>query len=380
MNKPINIGLIGYGLNAVGHKSELENHEVLAGRTKIIVAHDPGDQASQNIDKQNYIKNAETFDDLLNTSGLKAVIINSPPQFHATQAVAAMESGLHVFSEIPMALNSNDIEKVISAEDSTGKVYQLGENYCFIPEVMYAGYLAESGKIGPTVYAEAEYLHDVTYRWRKDSRGDVETPRINSWYQLFDPLMYAHSIGPAQVALGGIKNPMPFVEVTSYANDIGGYHGNPICTPAKAFHVGLFRTDSSAIAKCANAYIFAREPTRLNIQVIGRTGAYECYEIGKPGRLFLADGHKITRSKHRKGTSKTITNEEMAKVIPHVLWWSMYYGGSVRIMDDWLSAIEKNHKPKLHAKVAANFCMSGIAASKSARSGGTPQKIKGYNN
>ena len=378
MTKPLNIGLIGYGLNAIGHKTELENHPTLYGRTKLIVAFDPNLEAKKNIEKLNGVKNAKSFDEFLDTPELEAIIINSPPQYHADQAIAAMESGYHVFSEIPMALNEKEINKIISIEESSGKVYQLGENYCFIPEVLYAGYLIESGRIGPSVYAESEYLHDVTYRWRKGSCGDVDTPRVDSWYQLFDPLMYAHSIGPAEVALGGINNPMAFVSVTSLANELGGCDGVPICNPAKSFQVGLFQTESGAIAKCANAYIFAREPTRLIIQVIGRTGAYECYEIGKPGRLFLAQGHKITRSRHRKGKSYLIDNEEINRVIPHVE--SMYYGASVRIMDDWLSAIETKKKSKINAKIAANFCHAGIAASKSAQSGGTPQKIKVYNN
>lgn len=378
MTKPLHIGLIGYGLNALGHKSELEMHPALSGRTKLIAAYDPNLEAKKNIEKLNEVKNADSLDDFLDTPQLKAIIINSPPQFHADQAINAMESGYHVFSEIPMALNEKDIERIISAEESSGKIYQLGENYCFISEVLYAGNLIESGKIGPSVYAESEYLHDVTYRWRKGSCGDIDTPRVDCWYQLFDPLMYAHSIGPAQVALGGINNPMPFVIVTSFSNEIGGFDGVPICNPAKSFQVGLFQTESGAIAKCANAYVFAREPTRLIIQVIGRTGAYECYEIGKPGRLFLAEGHKITRTRHRKGKSIKVDDETLNQVIPRVE--SMYYGGSVRIMDDWLNAIEMNRKPKIEAKIAGNFCHAGIAASKSARSGGTPQKIKIYNN
>lgn len=378
MTKPLCIGLLGYGLNAAEHIVELEKHQTLSGRTRMIVAYDPNLEAQKNIEKLNEVKVADSLDDFLDTPELDAIIISSPPQFHANQAIAAMESGYHVFSEIPMTLNEKDIERIISAEESSQKIYQLGEGYCFIPEVLYAGYLIESGKIGPSVYAESEYLHDVTYRWRKRNFGDIDTPRVDSWYQLFDPLMYAHSIGPAEVALGGINNPIPFVNVTSFANEIGGYEGLPICNPAKSFQVGLFQTESGAIAKCANAYIFAREPNRLIIQVIGRTGAYECYQIGKPGRLFLAEGHRITRSHHRKGTSVIINEEELNRVIPRVE--SFYFGGSVRIMDDWLNAIEMNRKPMINAKIAANFCHAGIAASKSARSGGTPQKIKIYDN
>jgi len=376
MVEALRYGLVGYGLNALGHSSELTNHPRLIGRTRWIVGFDPDPNTNQMLNKIKGIKVAKSFEDLLDTAGLDAVIICSPPQYHVEQTVAALEAGLHVFSEVPMAINENDIKKIINAEDNSGKVYQLGENYCFYSEVLFAGHLASSGKIGPIVYTESEYLHDVTYRWREGNFGDINTPRIDSWYQLFDPLMYAHTIGPAQVALGGIKKPISFIEVVSYANDIGGYQANPICHPAKAFQVGLFKTETGAIAKCANAYIFAREPSRLIIQVTGSLGTYECYQIGKPGRLFLTDGHKISKSRHRKGKSKIVDNRELSTIIPPVE--GLHYGSSVRIMDDWLQAIDNNIKPVIHAKIAANFCLSGIAASKSARSGGKPIKIKKF--
>lgn len=378
MRKPLRYGSVGYGLNALEHRAELSTNPKLKGRTKWIVGFDPDSEAVQNLKKVKDIKIAESFEDLLDTSELEAIIISSPPQFHAEQAIAALEAGLHVYSEVPMAINEKKLEKIIDAEKKSGKIYQLGENYCFFSEVLYAGNLSSSGKIGPVVYAESEYLHDVTYRWREGKIGDVDTPRIDSWYQLLDPLMYAHTIGPAQVALGGIENPMPFVEVISFSNDIGGYQGKPICYPAKAFQAGLFRTETESIAKCANAYIFAREPTRIMVQVIGRTGSYECYQIGKPGRLFLADGHKINRSLHRKGKSQIIDKQKLSDFIPERS--GLYFGALSRIIEDWLSAIENKKRPSMHAKVAANFCMAGIAASKSARSGGKLVKIKVYDN
>lgn len=375
-DKPIKYALVGYGLNALGHKTELEDHPKLKGRTELVAGYDPDPTAGKNLEKSEGIKAAESYEDLLDTPGLEAIVICSPPQFHAKQAIAALESGLHVYSEIPMGIKEKNIEKIIAAEESSDKKYQLGENYCFYSEVLFAGHLASSGEIGPSVYAESEYLHDITYRWRENNQGDVNTPRIDSWYQLFDPLMYAHSIGPAQVALGGIEDPMPFTEVMSYANDIGGYEGEPVCKPAKAFHVGLFRTETGAIAKCANAYIIAREPSRIIIQIVGRTGTYECYEIGTPGRLFLAKGHKISRSKHRRGKTKTIDKEKLGEVIPPVD--GLYYGAQARAVDDWLYSIEEDTKPSLPAKVGANMCLAGIAAAKSARSGGSPQKIKTF--
>ncbi|TFG22607.1 MAG: Gfo/Idh/MocA family oxidoreductase [Promethearchaeota archaeon] len=372
----INYGLVGYGLNGFSHVMELSKFPILQGRSNLVAGFDPNPEATQKLKELNEVKAAKSFDDFLDTPELDAIIISSPPRFHAEQAVAALESGLHVFSEVPMAIEEKFLEKIIAAEDQSGKIYLLGENYCFFSEVLYAGYLASSGKIGPIVYAESEYLHDVTYRWRKERHGDVDVPRVDSWYQQFDPLMYAHSIGPAQVAMGGIENPMPFIEVVSYSNDIGGFEGKPICSPAKAFHVGLFRTETGAIAKCANAFIFAREPTRIIIQVVGRTGTYECYQIDKPGKLFLADGHKITISLHRKGRSKKIDKDKLAEIVPSLD--GLHYGASTRIMNEWLTAIENNKKSPIHAKIGANFCLAGIAASQSARSGGKPIKIKQF--
>ena len=378
MGKLIKLGIVGFGLHSISIKAELDNHPLLKGQSKLVAGYDPNPIAIEMFKKIEGFKTAKTFEDLLNTEDLDGIIIASPPQYHADQSVAALESNLHVFSEVPMAIKEDDLNRIINAEAASGKVYQLGENYCFYSEVLYAAQLTSTGKIGEPVYAESEYLHDVTYRWRDQGFGDVDTPRVDSWYQLFDPMMYAHSIGPAQVVLGGLKNPMPFIEVTSFANDIGGYQGNPICKPAKAFQVALFRTETTAIAKCANAYVFAREPTRISIQVVGRTGTYECSQVDKPGRLFIADGHKINKARRRKGKTRKIDQESLSNVIPQIKGFQS--GANARILDNWFQAIKEGTKASIHAKVAANFCMSGIQASRSARDGGKPKKIMIYNN
>jgi predicted dehydrogenase len=374
MGKLIQIGIVGFGLHSISLHNEIDNHPLLRGRAKLVAVFDPDPVVKERIKKTEGVQSVKSFGELVENKNLDAIIIASPPQYHADQVVTALESGLHVFSEVPMAIRKEDISKIINAEDSSGKIYQLGENYCFFTEVLYASHLVSTGSIGDPVYTESEYLHDVTYRWRERGFGDMDTPRVDSWYQLFDPMMYAHSIGPAQVVLGGIKNPMPFIEVSSYANDLGGYQGDPICKPAKAFQVALFRTESSVIAKCANAYIFAREPTRISIQVVGRTGTYECYQVDTPGRLFIADGHRINKARRRKGKSKLIDQNTLSNIIPSVE--GFHYGANARILDDWFQAIEKDTKSSIHAKVAANFCMAGIQASQSARDGGKQKIIK----
>jgi hypothetical protein len=74
--------------------------------------------------------------------------------------------------------------------------------------------------------------------------------------------------------------------------------------------------------------------------------------------------------------SQTIDKDALAEVIDPVE--GLYYGGQARVVDNWLTSIENNEKPLLHAKIGANFCHAGIAASKSAQAGGIPELIKIY--
>nr|MDO8083621.1 Gfo/Idh/MocA family oxidoreductase [Candidatus Sigynarchaeum springense] len=360
----IDIALLGFGMNGWGHLKLLQLHPLLRGRARIVGIFDPSQEVQEKLCAKG-IKTFSTVDEAIGTEGLHAVMISSPPQFHAAQAVQALESGKHVFSEVPMALKREDIERIIAAEGKSGKKYQYGENYIFYAEVLYASHLVQSGIIGTPVYAEAEYLHDVSYRWLKDGHGGIDAPRKESWYSLFDPLAYAHSIGPAQVALGGLDHPAPFIDVSSYANDLGGKDGEPICKPSHSFHVGLFKTASGAIAKCAGAYVIAREPTRMGIQVVGELGTYEAPAYGKKGRLFLADDHVITPRHHRAGKARPVGRWQLQKVKSPGIQKDV--SAAARVVDDWFTAIEKDTVPHLHARVGANMCMAGIAASESAR-------------
>lgn len=360
----IDIALLGFGQNGWGHLKLLQIHPMLRGRARIVGVFDPSPDVQEKL-RAKGIKTFSSVDEAIGTTGLSAVMISSPPQFHANQAVQALESGKHVFSEVPMALKPEDIERIIAAEGKSGKKYQYGENYIFYAEVLYASNLVETGKIGTPVYAETEYLHDVSYRWLQDSHGDSTTPQRESWYSLFDPLAYAHAIGPAQVGLGGLERPAPFIEVSSYANDLGGENGQPICKPSHSFHVGLFKTPSGAIAKCASAYVIAREPVRMGIQVMGELGTYEAQIYGKKGRLFLANDHIITARHHREGKAMAIGRRQLQKVKSPGIQKDV--SAAVRVVDDWFTAIEKDTTPHLHARVGGNMCMAGIAASQAAR-------------
>jgi predicted dehydrogenase len=66
-------------------------------------------------------------------AGLDAVVIATPDAYHADLAVAALERGLHVFSEKPLAYNTADIARIAAARDKAGRVMQVGYMKRFDP-------------------------------------------------------------------------------------------------------------------------------------------------------------------------------------------------------------------------------------------------------
>jgi predicted dehydrogenase len=355
-------GIVGYGPRSKAIKF------AIGGQMELTTIFDPNPEA-QKLAGKNHLIIAENYEEMV-SSDLDAIIIASPPQFHADQTIKALEAGKHVFAEVPMVIKEEDIRKIIIADEENPKAkYMLGENNCYDPDVLYAQYLSSTGKIGPIVYAEQEYIHDVSYRWRGRNVLDYKnSPKHENWYSIFDPLAYAHTILPAQVAMGGLKSPMKFIETQSYATDNGGEDGQPVCAPAKAFHVALFKSTTGAICKCIAAYVYARSPTRYTSMVVGRFGSFESMGHGwERAYLYLADGFNI-ESGHRKG--KKISMNRWGRLIKFLKEQKYnVFSQNKRLLDEFMASIKEDRLPVLNSRAVANAAMAGLASSKAARSG-----------
>ena len=66
-----------------------------------------------------------SFDEALAQPGVEAVILTSPTQVHAEQAVKVMRAGKHVEIEIPISDSLADAERILAAQKET-KVTAMG--------------------------------------------------------------------------------------------------------------------------------------------------------------------------------------------------------------------------------------------------------------
>lgn len=85
-----------------------------------------------------------------------AVTICTPNKFHAEIAIAALEAGLHVFCEKPMAMRPDECEAMIAAAEAAGKKLAIAYHYRFMKESIAAKRLVLEDEIGRPMVARAK--------------------------------------------------------------------------------------------------------------------------------------------------------------------------------------------------------------------------------
>ena len=96
------------------------------------------------------------LDDFL-ASGLDGVWITSPTWLHHDQTIAALEAGLHVLCEKPLAANSKDAWDMVDAAKAAGRVLATGYQGRYVPGHRAMAELIEGGAIGDVTAARTYY-------------------------------------------------------------------------------------------------------------------------------------------------------------------------------------------------------------------------------
>ncbi|MBN1963490.1 MAG: Gfo/Idh/MocA family oxidoreductase [Anaerolineae bacterium] len=95
-----------------------------------------------------------------------------PNDAHAEPCIVAAEAGKHVFCEKPMARSAAEAQAMLDAVEKAGVKHMVAFNYRFVPAVMQARKLIESGALGQIYHWRAVYLQEwgmdrqMTTTWR----------------------------------------------------------------------------------------------------------------------------------------------------------------------------------------------------------------------
>jgi len=122
------------------------------------------------------------LDDALALDEVDAVILATPTQMHAAQAIACLEAGKHVQVEIPLADTLADAESVVETQVRTGLVAMVGHTRRFNPSHQWVHQRIESGEF------TIQQMDVQTYFFRRTNTNALGQPR--SWT---DHLLWHHA-------------------------------------------------------------------------------------------------------------------------------------------------------------------------------------------
>ena len=144
--------------------------------------------------------------DTLARDDVDAVILCSPTQMHAAQALQCLDAGKHVQVEIPLCDSLADGEKVLAKQQETGLVAMVGHTRRFNPSHQYLHRKFASGE------AQVQQMDVQTYFFRRqniNAKGEARSWTDHLlWHHAAHTVdLFAYQAGPI-VAANAIEGPI----------------------------------------------------------------------------------------------------------------------------------------------------------------------------
>jgi 1,5-anhydro-D-fructose reductase (1,5-anhydro-D-mannitol-forming) len=98
------------------------------------------------------------FDRMLAEGGLDAVSITLPTHLHPAFTIKALDAGVHVLCEKPMALDTDACDEMIAAADRSGKQLMIAQCIRFWPEYAWVKTAIDEGRFGKVLAANFDRL------------------------------------------------------------------------------------------------------------------------------------------------------------------------------------------------------------------------------
>jgi len=173
------IALAGAGAFGEKHLDGLRN---IDGVEIVSIISRRAEQAAEIAAKYGAKHSGTELSEALARDDVDAVILCTPTQMHAEQAIACMEAGKHVQVEIPLSDSWADAEAVLKKQQETGLVCMVGHTRRFNPSHQWVHNRIKAGEL------TIQQMDVQTYFFRRKNMNAKGEPR--SWT---DHLLWHHA-------------------------------------------------------------------------------------------------------------------------------------------------------------------------------------------
>jgi predicted dehydrogenase len=191
MARRVRLGIIG-----TGEWAEFMYLRNLAGRADVEIVLSGRNRArlAELAERYGVTTTYTDYRELLADGGAEAVVVVTPDDQHLPMTLAAVDSGLHVLCEKPLANNAADARRMLEAAQRRGIKHMVLFTWRWQPHFQYVKALLEDGTFGRVHRAQFSFISGSArggaYEWRLDPArangvtGDLASHMIDlaRWY------------------------------------------------------------------------------------------------------------------------------------------------------------------------------------------------------
>ncbi|MBA3685979.1 MAG: Gfo/Idh/MocA family oxidoreductase [Planctomycetes bacterium] len=286
-----NMRVVMVGVGGFGYYRRDRMRET--GLFDIVAAYDRNPQALKACADQDGAKPASSFEELLDTPDVEALVISTGATFHAAQALAGMKRGLHIFMEKPLCSTEAEVRSLLAMQRKTGVVVGVGHNdHAHDPASLKLREMLAGGYFGTTATFEMVTAHSGGLEISPgDWRGD---PKKNPGGMLFQCGVHAlHKLlflfGPIQDISAVMRYDVHSTKTADVAHCLLRFRSGMVGT-LSAYHVTPYRHTFHIYGTERSLFIDGRAPAYGDPSIIRTQVRRNCKaELLKP--CTLGRGH-----------------------------------------------------------------------------------------
>ena len=168
-----------YGAFGLKHLDALKNIEDI----EVVSVMGPNRDKIAALANERHIEHfSNSLEECISLQNVDAVILSTPTQMHANQAIKCMDAGKHVLVEIPMADTLADSNRIVDKKRETGLICMAGHVRRFNPSHQWINNKIKAGEL------KIQQMDAQTYFFRRTNTNAKGEPR--SWT---DHLLWHHA-------------------------------------------------------------------------------------------------------------------------------------------------------------------------------------------
>ncbi len=228
----LNVGVVGVGIG----RAHLRGYQQLNEEVNVAALCDVNEVRLNEVADEYNIKLRYTdYQEMFSSGNIEAVSICLPNSLHAPVAISALEAGLHVLCEKPLAENVESGQKVVEAAQKASGKFMMCFNRRYRADIQWMKQALDEGMLGTVYQVKAGWIREtgIPSGWFTNKEMAGGGPLIDLGVHMLDAVLWLLDYPKAHTVTADVKanfGPKSLKYFPGWRNKPGAYTVEDLAT------------------------------------------------------------------------------------------------------------------------------------------------------